>query len=221
MKYIPILFSTLMVQALLAGRKTMTRRVNGLDLINKEPDKYHVTNANYIKNGALMQKFFYGNECYVIKCPYGKVGDVLWVRESASLVLFPKADEKGNEIGKNPIWMYRADQHDNIFVDKWKPSIHMPKEACRIFLKITDIKVERLLDISEDDAIAEGVYQYENGAYQFYTEKELHRVTAGINSAFGSFMSLWQSINGASSWDANPWVWVIKFEQIEKPEDFK
>jgi hypothetical protein len=236
MKYIPILFSTAMVQALLAGRKTMTRRVNNLDLINKEPDKYHITNANYVKNGALMQKFFYGNECYVIKCPYGKVGDVLWVRENYKLYInYDNQVYVGFE-GRETFDVYNKKDIslstlEKIVARKLKPnewhscpSIHLYKEFASIFLKITDIKVERLQDISEEDAMDEGVELHERGVkWLNYLDKRstLTQFIFNCYNAKESFRTLWQMINGHMAWHANPWVWVIKFEQIEKPEDFK
>ena len=143
-------------------------------------------------------------------CRYGKVGDVLWVRESFYLPVSELF--KGNYFYKalvNQIWLF-----------KWKPSIHMPKKAARLFLRIKDIRVERLWDISEEDSKKEGVlFSTIHGIveYKNYMSKigETFPVFAKL-----SFMSLWESINGNASLELNPWVWVIEFEKIEKPENF-
>jgi hypothetical protein len=97
----------------------------------------------------------------------------------------------------------------------WKPSIFMPKAACRIFLEITDVKVERLQDISEEDAINEGVELLPNNRYKYYLSEYFDCI-----NAVHSFQTLWKSINGAESWEANPFVWAIEFKQITKPENF-
>jgi len=182
MKYIPILFSTPMVSAILDGRKTMTRRKTKL-----------------------------------------QPGDVLWVRETF-------ANNDDNTVG----WFYKAD-YPNLKIPKWKPGIHMPKEACRIFLKVTGVKVERLQDISPMDAVNEGVEYYDIDHYALkggeliadfknYTwvddqnYEDYHFPT--FTNSIDSFRSLWQSINGVESWNENPWVWCISFERIEKPENF-
>lgn len=209
MKNIPILFSTPMVQAILEGRKTMTRRIlktqpkfnpNIIELddcwgwchkekIEQNPDRFQIK-----------QQF---------KCPYGQPGDILWVRETWCNTIdedFPYAYKAThpwaeNEEGSSP----------------WKPSIHMPKEACRIFLKVKSVKVERLQDITEQDAIAEGIERCGNHGFKNYMT---NIAMMCVNPAKRSFETLWQSINGEQSWDENPWVWVIEFEQTEKPNDF-
>ena len=138
MKFIPILFSTEMVQAILEGRKRMTRRV----LKVKGCKPFIPDNSWDIATISKWNKDYH---------PYGKVGDILWVRESFHLSEFPIADGK---------YSYKASMDNpNAIYNKgiWKPSIHMPKEACRLFLQIKDIRVERLQDISEEDAKAEGI----------------------------------------------------------------
>ncbi len=155
----PILFSTPMVQAILSGRKTQTRRV-----IKRFTD-FGITDH----------------------CAYGKVGDILWVRETWQKVEHPELK-----------YRYRAD-HLNPTSVTWKPSIFMPKDACRIFLEVTEIKVERLQDISEEDAIAEGV------EVPTYKETELAKYKT-------NFSILWEFINGEESWESNPWVWAITFK---------
>lgn len=211
-KYVPLLCSTPVVESLKAKRKTKTRRTKGLDLVNGDTEfefsRFHNGVAKFT------EKYNAINEQY-IKCPYGNVGDVLWVREN-----FCRIDYGA--------FLYAAD------FDKlqkgWKPSIHMPKAACRFFLKIKSITVERLNVISIEDAIAEGVEPlkapYKNQFNCYFCDSIGHKrmehicVDGGYSNPIASFMSLWESINGEDSWNTNPWVWVIEFEQIEKPAYF-
>lgn len=164
----PILFSGPMVRAVMEGRKTQTRRK-----MKTPPDCFE---------NPLSVLF---------ACPYGQVGDRLWVRESFAVCednnIFYKAD------GKPDPW----DGWDGV---KWKPSIHMPRQASRITLEITGIRVERLNDISEADAIAEGC--------------QCAGVPASLTNR-GAFAKLWESINGFDSWSVNPWVWVVEFKVVK------
>lgn len=188
----PILFSTEMVQAILEGRKTQTRRTKGLEKVNENPDG-HTFNSFSIDNKNATFKRLEGM-WQGVDVPF-KTGDVLWVRES-----FAKVEFKDQPT----LYLYKANpEHQSM---KWKPSIHMPKEACRLFLKVTNVRVERLQDITEMDAIFEGCMQYEKD-------------TDWMTALYG-FELLWKKINGESSWKSNPWVWVIEFERIEKPENF-
>lgn len=141
-----------------------------------------------------------------VKCPYGQTGDILWVRETFCEIV------KGSGH-----YYYKADTPSvNIkaFDTTWKPNIHMPKAACRIKLRITSIRIERLHDITEDDALAEGiaydVMDDNSKACMNYIRKEYDIQYKPKHS----FLSLWQSINGLESLTANPWVWVITFERI-------
>lgn len=213
MKQIPILFSTEMVQAILAGRKTQTRRV-----IKNQPEsdteKY---GAATTKDGT--QEWIIGNPgsttVDVIKCPYGQVGDVLWVRESCLWVMSDHAPDLLEGSRDRTQWVYKASVHEDFmkyakeqYGYKWKPSIHMPKYAARIWLRIKDVRVERLQDISGQDAISEGIV---------LTGIRLSSLMESWGAAKKLFKKLWQSINGEKSWDANPWVWVIEFERIDNP----
>lgn len=189
-KFHPILFSTEMVKAIQEGRKTMTRRI-----IKGLPG--NVNNIWFDRAEWIVEND--KGQCWdkKLKCPYGKVGDVLWVRETTTLESITD---------KAPFHtIYKADVGENYPMgsSNWTPSIFMPKAACRIFLEITDIRVERLRDISEEDAKAEGVY-----------------VAECCHAYYHGFSLLWQKINGAESWDANPWVWAISFKRITKPENF-
>lgn len=188
MRYIPILFSTEMVKAILDNRKTQTRRICKPQPISEDVKD----SVRYFKIPSwpnLCEKEFIDRLCR------WSVGDVLWVREAfAPVSTFPEPDCFGK-------YLYKS-MDDK--AEKWKPGIHMPKSACRIFLQITDIRVERVQDISEEDAKAEGVIL---GNFP--------------NDMYGSaFCELWTRINGAESWNANPWVWAITFNRIDKPENF-
>jgi len=207
MKQHPILFSTEMVKAILEGRKTQTRRVSKHQYWTRS----EVVDVNV--NG-LTQKIDRN-----VSCPYGQVGDVLWVREAFQLVQ-PYGPEEyffGYKDGSHSDHE-ASEKYDYITPYEWKPSIHMPKEACRIYLQIKELRAERLQDITEEDAIREGVRKeeslafnqylnYVQGIYQLATAKE-------------SFNSLWNDINGPLSWDANPWVWVIGFKKVGMPQGY-
>jgi hypothetical protein len=210
MKERPILFSGDMVRAILEGRKTQTRR-----LIKPQPDYFYnmvMGDPRPIKGlsyGAVKS----GNDIQ-IKCPFGQPGDRLWVRET--WCEFPKFE-----------YHYRADwctERDEEFWQavsdmKWRPSIHMPREASRILLEIDEIRVERLADITEEDAKAEGLdfrsYLYKDGDDTRYTESNLP-VVFGVTFR-NSFAGLWDSIYAkqGAGWDANPWVWVVKLHRID------
>ena len=206
-KFHPILFSIAMVQAIQEGRKTQTRRSVKYPLKLKG---WHVS----IGEGETPPPLEF--------CPY-KVGDVLWARET-----FRKVSHYGFEdsfieykSGGNNAHCTIVDEDQIIPVDKWKPSIHMSKEYARIFLKIKSIRVERLQQISENDAQKEGA----KDRLKHSEMKELEGLGDWIiprpfqNHQFG-FLSVWCSIYGCENWLANPFVWVYEFEKIEKPLDF-
>ena len=212
----PILFNTEMVRAILDGRKSCTRRiVKPKQFVVLLPDKY----KNCIPEESLKEKkLMFKPYCDMTdaelisaayKAPY-QPGDILYVRET-----WKKAP--------NGYYYYEDWQKDDIAdVTKWKPSIHMPKEATRIWLKVTDVRVERLQEISEDGAVKEGIYVAN---------------CKDCNAPFGcdacpdegyneidEFVELWNITVKKSDidrygWDANPYVWVIEFERCEKPEE--
>lgn len=142
-------------------------------------------------------------------CPYGQVGDRLWVRETW-------ARSRNN-------WLYRADagngtkpselvddwDWDHSCCDIWRPSIHMPRRAARLCLEVTGVRVERLCNISREDAIAEGAFLNDNDFWEFGIGRQ------GITSPQAAFADLWSTINGPGSWQANPWVWVVEFARAE------
>ena len=202
----PILFNAEMVRALLEGRKTQTRRV-----VKPQPDL-----RNWIKVRRGKERF--GNHICdsksLVMCPYGQAGDRLWVRET-----WADLSNAGFSIGeKETPAAYRAStcaEGDRIREDygiKWKPSIHMPRWASRINLEIKAIRVERLQDISEVDAIAEGIT---DGGCTNCGEHEPCGCDAPMPDYIDAFACLWHSIHGTESWHSNPWVWVIEFERIE------
>ena len=215
MRTLPILFNTEMVQALLAGRKTCTRRVIKL------PDNMTGRPVGNSGNSSNPLEFFYIGG---IKRPPYQPGDILYVRETWER--FECCNCEGDERGNCPkepkksvldktcgCYMYRAT--DEISGDaKWHPSIHMPKEAARIWLKVTDVRVERLQDITEDGAKEEGA-NFKNGK-NVGLEEKMRR------TAIERFAEIWNSTIKKTDldrygWDANPYVWVIEFERCEKP----
>lgn len=223
-RVLPILFNTEMVRAILDGRKTVTRRLVKFEG-NRNPNW-----TGYIKDGLTLYNGT--NEPCNKPCPY-KVGDILYVRETWTK--------------DNHRYMYRADYSDSEkFYQggkevqlKWHPSLHMPKEAARIFLKVKDVRVERLQDITEEQALSEGVpddtdYPISKvycprchgdglvGALSDslgFMEVECHE----CDTAVKRFKHLWNSTIKKSDlarygWDANPYVYVIEFERIDKNE---
>lgn len=231
----PILFSTSMVQAILEGRKTQTRRLKGLASKNEYPNKWNragdprrsanrVWDSRVEKNpNPLKVEFGFRHndspdgEIVYMTAPY-KPGDILWVRETWS-----EGSDSFPYVHKAEYPYYIPSHIENIpkIEDmKWKPSIHMPKAACRIFLEVTDVRVERLQDISEADAIAEGVEEIHPAPFVIRYKNYLKNGISIIDTSRLSFLSLWISINGEGSWKANPWVFVYKFIQIEKPKNF-
>ena len=196
MKARPILMSAPMVRALLDGRKTQTRRV----IAQRSLDNSFCV----IKSATsdAQQLVWRG----AVPCPYGQPGDLLWVRET-----WGRCRGVGQEVQPTAPVIYRADmdhcgQHpclldgQTVLVnarEPWKPSIHMPRSASRLTLEITGVRVELLQDISDADAMAEG--------------DPNQSLIASENTHLDWYQTLWESINGRGSWDANPWVWVLEF----------
>jgi hypothetical protein len=220
----PMLMSTVMAESTLADLKTMTRRLTSLDAVNQQPDDWHISSIGNLyvpKCGNKKAKEGFGVvfrrssdtnlSPELFFCPYGNIGDLIWVRETWQRRSHEAISKGFDEYYYKAGWKGCNDAG-------WKPSIHMPKAASRIWLKITDIKVERLNSISEDDAIKEGIIEYEDGTFKnYFTQKGL-RDQDGVECLLpkGSFQSLWCSINGIESWDHNPWVWVISFQVVSK-----
>lgn len=236
MKEHPILFSGPMVRAILEGRKTQTRRVVSA-LLN------WVETASYCKDGwgtgarERKRRWCFNDEVALFShtrdCPYGEPGDRLWVRETFTFGRVTRGDITDRPFqrvrGGNQPALYRADGLYNDDKHRWKPSIFMPRWASRITLEVVSVRVERLQEISEADAIAEGIEVTEvtdvysllgrrtgerRTHYKFYG-KELERLKQQTSNAVWSYQTLWDSINGDNSWKANPWVWVIEFRRLE------
>lgn len=254
MKFIPTLFSTPMVQSILEGRKTKTRRVVKAE-ISPAQGEYPATWNYRFWAGSPFQsqeeqdpprhQLVDGiGRVIILKCPYGQPGDILWVREEFYQIGHwehddnPKKKRKsGRQAWKfvpdfaeikysdNPPEEYRRGRHHkDPSTSAWHKRLarFMPKASCRIFLRVKSVRVERLQDITESDSKLEGVKQYfhTNGKCHDGYENYLDPAGKKYWLATHSFQSLWQSINGPESWNENPWVWVIEFERIEKPENF-
>lgn len=218
MKERPILFSAPMVQAILEGRKTQTRRTNSLEKVNLNPDARE--KAIYTGDGYWDFVMHDGTWHGLVKCPYGQIGDQLWVRETCTF------EYKNAEINKKHGSIHYRASCDELTQEmlsvSWTPSIHMPRWASRIQLEITGIRVERLNDCSSSDAIAEGIESSglvingisEGAHYRDYIINT-NDICEWFTNPIASYESLWRSINGPDSWNANPWVWVIEFKRVE------
>ncbi|HCC2946136.1 TPA: hypothetical protein M4219_005062 [Klebsiella pneumoniae] len=217
-----MIFNAEMVRALLSGRKTQTRRI-----IKPQPEATlsGSLSGKWLSrplNGLLLPKI----EDIAIHCPFGVVGDRIWVRETWAILgnedgccidweeKLCKADERSaariyrasceQRPGNYGLWSipddadWKPHTKDYQYEGAWRPSIHMPRWASRILLEITGVRVERLRSMSQDDARAEGVI-----------------AASGPMEAGLAFRELWDSIYGEESWKANPWVWVIEFKRVE------
>ena len=214
----PILFNTEMVRAILDGRKTCTRRV-----IKPQPDEKHTYPLGFVTDGTEKKEmgcFGFGIDEYGGSIQYAKPqyqpGDILYVRET-----WKKAP--------NGYYYYEDWQRNDIAdVTKWKPSIHMPKEAARIWLKVTDVRVERLQEITEEQACMEGTNPWDEACYE---NNGWHPTlsdpdSGGEPNMVDGFHKLWNSTIKKSDldrygWEANPYVFVIEFVKIDKPEEIQ
>ncbi|HHG0639762.1 TPA: hypothetical protein ACPUGF_002950 [Klebsiella pneumoniae] len=214
MKERGMIFNGEMVRAILDGRKTQTRR----------PIKWKQTRFTEIGEREDGSKWPWSEDAehacdFWHPCPFGAVGDRIWVRETWARY---NIDQNSHDMA------YRATTPEDWPEEgRWRPSIHMPRWASRILLEITNVRVERLNAISEEDAQREGVhtevwdqtvvarnYAARDEFFQFWSEDMPHYVE--MNQLYrSSFRSLWESIYGAENWLANPWVWVIEFKRVE------
>ena len=226
----PILFSTEMVRAILDGRKTVTRRV-----LKPQPMIESTIYPNIDVAGKVCTEIWGNGAVKYIKQPYHR-GDILWVRET-----WGDYREETMDGESGYFYLYRADYPDGAtsiplpesertdYADswdlpKWHPSIHMPKEAARIWLRVTDVLVERLQEIGGNGLRAEG---FDIPCLPNEVEDQFNKYGAifDLEQAKKSFSALWDStIKPADrekyGWAANPWVWVICFERCEKPDEF-
>lgn len=222
----PMIFNALMVRAILEGRKTQTRRV-----IKPQPNENgfwrHGTTAQCDDCGdhfpraprkcqcgcTLFKSVEYPITKCLRDCPYGQPSDQLYVRETwkiAEVCAFPSVRSVTVEYKADDAALYRYEcDHERLFVDDWKPGsrwsspLHMPRWASRITLEIMGVRVERLQEISEEDAKAEGCEYQECG-----------RIAMPKRSHVAGFAALWDSINGVGAWDTNPFVWVLEFKAV-------
>ena len=203
----PILFNSEMVRAILDGRKDATRKiVKGFIPDDAVWGYTAFTPKGYIScRGTFADG--YGEKFFKLPC---ELGDILYVRETWKKAL-------------NGYYYYEAWQRNDIAdVTKWKPSIRMPKEAARIWLKVTNVRVERLQEITDEQAKREGI-QYDEcpTGFTWKQETDMHNC---YTTPIGAMQALWNSTIKKSDldgygWDANPWVWTIEFERCEKPEE--
>ncbi len=218
MKERPILMSSPMDNAILDDRKTKTRRT-----VKPQPELSYIVDCG---DGA------FGDEegDVLFRCPYGVVGDRLWVRETLRMNDSFKWEYSAD---KAPVWL--PEDHPAVLsMISWAHhkegdtcvSIHMPRWASRITLEITDVLVERLQDITPEDAITEGLKGItKDGKLVKYGIPDRDGYPGNDNTGWpwcewraspvDAYCALWESINGPKSWDANPWVWVIEFKRIE------
>lgn len=252
MKERPILFSAPMVRAILGGTKTQTRRIVKLPHQNPlgqwEPITIGGPNGGRTAEGSTIPEqgaIWHTRTGDTMLCPYGMPSDRLWLRETwmpdaprdgswpdveffgckgAPLDLIPERFRKPEHC------LFRSTWNGSELVG-WKPSIHMPRWASRILLEVTGVRVERLQDISETDAIAEGIEPNwigdlsvgpnGFGGQGWVPDCGWRHYTNSIDgdpayTPIESYRSLWESINGAGSWEANPWVWVIEFRRVDQ-----
>ncbi len=222
MKEHPILFNGSMVRAILESRKTQTRRamqwqppaegyqISRLVESTARDDRKNEGKLHWIKIDGMQ---IIDQDQHYFECPYGQPGDRLWVRETWA---------QASDIS----FIYLADSQFDACKPgdiswRWRPSIHMPRKVSRILLEVISVKVERLQDISEDDAKEEGVEPYGS----FYPDYQSGIDEDGEPNEFWtnakkSFKSLWDSINTKRDcrWDSNPWVWVVKLKRVDGTE---
>lgn len=235
----PILFSGEMVRAILNGTKTQTRRVislrHGLEFFGGRGDEDDPTQWGYFFDGpehhgyCVIARGFnqrFNNGLVSMACPFGEVGDRLWVRETWQLLehmgytfdddaVVWRATAPNNEVDL-PNFNSNTLEVRRLEVLRWRPSMHMPRWASRITLEITNVRVERLNDISEDDARAEGVGREFAHDDREHTEGERLSGYHPIMSHGIAFARLWNCLYAKSApWDSNPWVWVVEFKRVE------
>ena len=206
-----MIFNAEMVRAILDGRKTQTRRI-----VKLQPDEdglAKVTNGPWVDTSERNYR-----------CPFGDVGDRIWVRETFQGPLFDYEQmeaylEDSSRFEKPEFCQYAADgghrpeyqDADDNLRHGWRPSIHMPRWASRILLEITDVRVERLNSIHDVDAMREGIQNLTTCSHADFGIPGVVNAQHPVRA----FQLLWESIYGAESWKANPWVWVIEFKRVE------
>jgi hypothetical protein len=207
MKERPILMTPANAQKCHEGTKTQTRRIVKVpdwatdDGMLKLASQRPATGIAYYVDGVPVKR---------LTCPYGQVGDRLWVRESWAI---------GKGLVGEPDFIYKGNVVHGHDSHKWRPSLHMPLLACRTVLEITALRVERLQEITEEDVIAEGVNRIahgRNGDYYSAFRDDPHH--DNWIDPVGAYKELWESINGKGSWKRNDWVWVVSFRNVQVVE---
>lgn len=211
----PIIFSEPMVRAVLAKRKTMTRRI-----VKPQPQHPRFRGMLALDDEGIELYLHDRTLVRAVRCPYGKPGDRLWVRETwgdcspgADALVGTKWDKPWYRADADTYGLLGHDGEGAVYVEdvKWRPSIHMPRSASRITLEVTAVRIERLQDISEADAFAEGVQCESYIDYRRATTEDGHPLHS---HAVDLFHLLWEALHGPGSWAANPLVWVIGFKRI-------
>lgn len=226
----PVLFNGAMVRAILEGRKTQTRRLvknapagaASAGVIVSSTDKDSEGEWWWLDSADLMDAGVIGD---AFRCPYGQPGDRLWVRETFAHWQSPDlfsgrpvpdtAFAAGRPMLRPPAgepapfekWERVWSEDTKPTGVKWTPSIHMPRSVCRLVLEVTDVRVERLQDINQEDAEAEGSHDF----WGKETPWKNHFAPVPVHG----FAALWESVNGAGAWAANPWVWAISFKRVD------
>lgn len=219
MKEIPILYSTPMAIAKRDHRKTVTRRTRGLEILNERPDDYRFVTSSDVNENVPRMAVKYDDRVYyllhltwtneldfVFKAPWKK-GDWLWGRETFFI------EKYFNGLTEECIPLFKTEYMSGPVGWNWMPSIHMPKEIARFWDEVVDVRLERLHDITEADAIAEGVEHWFDDAS--FGEVYVNYLGGNIRlNAIDSYRTLWESINGPGSWALNPWIWRIESKQL-------
>lgn len=219
MKERPILFSTPMVRAILAGTKTQTRRVFKLPSKCSWYEGLGGEAKGWIEDDEGPAWWHIDEQ----RCFYVDPGDQLWVREAWRVIDVADCFAPREITAAHRIWFETDGPHEPP-AGRYRPGMFMPRWASRITLEVTGVRVERLQDINRSDAIAEGVQWNECPTHQTLANMEAQRIGDSMGMAthytaeidyVGGYRRLWESINGPDSWDKNPWVWAITFQKIE------
>jgi hypothetical protein len=233
----PIIMTAESVRAILAGRKTQTRRVVKIrPPLNKPP--YYTTGivrTDVVAMPGAWLQFRYDGQPFdgadfLLQCPYGQPGDVLWVKEAFTLGITPKSCVGGKQLRLGPdydetrqyaAWYDGTPDPWGWFYDRQRRSpLFMPRWASRLTLRLTDVRVERVQEISEEDAMAEGIECWEDRGYDdaqdYYRDYRFGDDAPGLICPIESYRTLWDTINASRGfpWDSNPWVWVLAFEEV-------
>lgn len=230
-----VIFSPPMAIAAVELRKTITRRLRGLEAINEFPEnwqfewaeprknKWCFTNKTTVNETTLKEGTF---EQVVLKCPFGVPGDLIWMRETYSPTASPvhgpvyRADfEKKRSPSGIKKWGWEAFRGDwsGWFYGKWTPAIHMQRKHCRFVAELVEVRIERLHEITEEEAKAEGVGRaWTDGVSFWQPENQTERQVGDYATFKIGFQCIWVHLHGQESYRRNPWVWVLKFKKVKE-----